>query len=875
MTNLFEALEIAAQFNGRRDLPGYIRDGLRSSYELRPYQTIALQDFIAHFEMERDEVPWSRKFPSQTLFHMATGSGKTLVMAALILYLYGRGYRDFLFFVNSTNVLEKTRDNFLNAGSSKYLFREDLRMNGDPILVQEVTNFQESQPDGVNICFSTIQGLHTDLTFPREDQMTFDDFEERRVVLISDEAHHINALTKRSKDLSQAEIDEERSWENTVARIFGSHPENVMLEFTATLDLANPAIAAKYEDKIVANYPLERYRSDGYSKEITLLQSDLSPVERALQAVVLSQHRLKLFERQGIAIKPVVLFKSRTIAESREFYELFEETVVALDDRHLSAIRDTTTAPRVQQAFAFFEAEGITLDLLALELRDDFASHRCLSINSRDIEATTQISVNTLEATDNPYRAVFAVDMLNEGWDVLNLFDIVRLFDTRDAKAGKPGRTTTQEAQLIGRGARYCPFRLQPEDDPYTRKFDGDLTHHLRACEELIFHSSANVRYIEELRTALRETGALPKQAVEVEYLLKEEFVEGDLYRHGWIFTNKRLARERSTIVELPESIRSRSINHRSGRTGASRTGEAFGLDVGVAVATYQYTKRIRDLPPRVISTALRRNDNLRFDTLRDVLPNLPSLKSFWESPSYLGEIQITLETSNQDPGPEEWLRAADAALRVVASSIKQLALEHFGSRDFEAKPLQTTITNRSVYVADPSGNGSGIAQSRVTEELRLDLSNLDWYGYTENYGTTEEKRFLTYFNGQVGRFQSEYDLVVVLRNESQVTIYDFDTGRPFQPDFLLILRQASDHAYRHYQLFVEPKGGHLTEKDRWKEDLLLRLQRDGRPVKKLGDDNEYLIWGLPFFTHEPPQDRRRFTDAVEQLMSSGESATA
>ena len=53
---------------------------------------------------------------------MATGSGKTLVMAGLIIYLYEQGYRNFLFFVNSTNIIEKTRDNFFNTTSSKYLF---------------------------------------------------------------------------------------------------------------------------------------------------------------------------------------------------------------------------------------------------------------------------------------------------------------------------------------------------------------------------------------------------------------------------------------------------------------------------------------------------------------------------------------------------------------------------------------------------------------------------------------------------------------------------------------------------------------------------------------------------------------------------------
>ena len=100
-----------------------------------------------------------------------------------------------------------------------------------------------------------------------------------------------------------------------------------------------------------------------------------------------------------------------------------------------------------------------------------------------------QILVNTLENSDNRIRAIFAVQKLNEGWDVLNLFDIVRCYTTRDAKAGKPGKTTVAEAQLIGRGARYFPFVADDNPDPYRRKFDKNLTAELRVLEELHYHS--------------------------------------------------------------------------------------------------------------------------------------------------------------------------------------------------------------------------------------------------------------------------------------------------------------------------------------------------------------------------------------------------
>ena len=140
---------------------------------------------------------------------MATGSGKTLMMAGLILYLYQQGYRNFLFFVNSTNIIDKTRDNFLNDTSIKYLFNKSISFGDKKISIQEVDNFQTTNDDNViNICFSTIQGLHARLNNPQENSLTYEDFSEQKIVLISDEAHHINVETKSRSQLSKEESEE-------------------------------------------------------------------------------------------------------------------------------------------------------------------------------------------------------------------------------------------------------------------------------------------------------------------------------------------------------------------------------------------------------------------------------------------------------------------------------------------------------------------------------------------------------------------------------------------------------------------------------------------------------------------------------------------
>ena len=63
---------------------------------------------------------------------------------------------------------------------------------------------------------------------------------DNKVVLISDESHHINTRTKK---LSKTEEAEENSWEYSVERIFGANRDNVLLEFTATADLKDPNLS--------------------------------------------------------------------------------------------------------------------------------------------------------------------------------------------------------------------------------------------------------------------------------------------------------------------------------------------------------------------------------------------------------------------------------------------------------------------------------------------------------------------------------------------------------------------------------------------------------------------------------------------------------
>lgn len=282
-------------------LPEYFITCISPALKLRPYQEECFKYFLTYWENSFNQ----KEYQSQLLFHMATGSGKTLIMAALMLYLYEKGYRNFLFFVNSTNIIEKTKDNFINKISGKYLFAPNIQIGNKRIEIKLVDNFQGVSLDCINLCLSTIQGLHISLNNPHENSLTYDDFAEHDIVLISDEAHHINTSTKKGKteDAVQGALDFgaelSDNWETTVMRIFRSNARNVLLEFTATCDMTDQNIAEKYANKIIFDYPLKKFREDGYSKDIEVVQSDLQPIDRAIQTVILNQYKRKLFAAIG------------------------------------------------------------------------------------------------------------------------------------------------------------------------------------------------------------------------------------------------------------------------------------------------------------------------------------------------------------------------------------------------------------------------------------------------------------------------------------------------------------------------------------------------------------------------------------------------
>ena len=747
---------------------------------------------------------------------MATGSGKTLIMAGLILYLYEKGYRNFLFFVNSTNIIAKTRENFLNPRSSKYLFNESIRFDGKHVAVTPVENFEGVNNNDINICITTIQKLHSDLTNVKENSLTYEDFKDKKIVLLSDEAHHMNVSTRRQRELELVD-----SWENTVERIFQQNQENQLLEFTATPDYENQNVVNKYRNKIIYRYDLRQFRNDGYSKDIYIVQSDFEEDERITQALILNQYKQEVAAKHRISLKPVILFKAqRTIAQSKENKENFHKIVDLLGVADIERIRNKSGLPLVHRAFNFFEKHHISTSQLVERLRREFDASRCISVNEEREKDQQQIILNTLEDRNNRIRAIFAVQKLNEGWDVLNLFDIVRCYTGRDARANRPGRTTIAEAQLIGRGARYFPFIIENNVDRYKRKFDDDLTAELRILEELHYHSMNEVRYISELRIALINEGMMDEREVEKELRLKDSFKQTEFYKYGLIYLNSRVRNRNEESRSLSDMGVSKR-NYVSRITTGRGSAEAILADNGGTTSLAEPRRRdvpVRSIPAHIIKNALARNAYFIFSSLNTLFPHLRSMRQFIEDEAYLSGLAITFQGDARDLYPlsnEAFLNGAVGMLSQIETELRKSMTEYKGTETFKSKSIKAIFKDKTLKLDKDSERANGDEQF---------VAYRDWYIFDANYGTSEEKAFVRALESQISWLKENCDEIYLARNERHFKIYNFDDGQAFEPDFVLFLRDKNGILFT-YQMFIEPKGLHLVEHERWKEQFLQELK--------------------------------------------------
>ncbi|MDD3692042.1 MAG: hypothetical protein PHO77_08210, partial [Bacteroidales bacterium] len=683
--------------------------------------------------------------------------------------------------------------------------------------------------------------------------------------------HHIN-----TKTLSQTSIDSiaKPSWENTVNRIFDQNLDNILLEFTATLDYEHKNIVEKYKPKVIFRYDLRQFKDEKYSKDVNLLRSDLSDNDRILQAIILNQYKQDIALKNGIDLKPVILFKAqKLIAESLENKSNFHRLIENLSETQLQNIKDHSTVAIIQKAFTFYSDNNISFSQLITKLQRNFAETNCISVNEENLEKTSlnkndriqlieqQYILNSLEDKNNPIRAIFAVNKLNEGWDVLNLFDIVRLYTTRDTKDGKPGNTTMAEAQLIGRGARYFPFKINIDQDKYKRKYDKpNHENELKVIEDLHYHTIEDSKYISELKKALIETGIYDNdnEFVELQLKIKEEFKSTEFFKKTVVFENEKKVNKYDNVKSFADlGVTKENIEFKL-HSGSGKVTEAFETAETKSEVSYDLKDVIiSEIPIHIVKNAIAKNEFYQFSNLKKYFKSVKSMTDFITNNEYLSSLAITFKGTKErltNISNLDYLLALNELLKEIENEIKGNLHDYYGTNDFK---IITLIKNKFTDIVLKIGKNDERAKSQSDF-----VKDKVWYAYNDNFGTSEEKKFVEMFARRVEKLYSDYESIYLIRNERQVKVFD-KKGRRFEPDFLLFIKQkAKDNIT--YQMFIEPKGAHLKEHDKWKEEFLLDIRE--RFAEKTIDYNseKYRLTGVPFYTNKTENE---FITAFEESL--------
>ncbi|MDQ0186676.1 DEAD/DEAH box helicase family protein [Cytobacillus sp. FSL R5-0569] len=840
------------------EIPDYLYDNL--SHELRPYQKEALRHFMYTQRSDAADLSFNH-----LLFHMATGSGKTLVLAATILFLFKeKGHQNFIFFVNSDAIIKKTFDNLTNMASPKYLFKpEGIVINGNTVTLQVVDVFPALPADNtIYLKLTTIQKLHTDLTNPRENGLTYESLNEMDLVLLADEAHHINALTRSDKKKLNTKELEEKTWENTVSRLLKQHSSNRLIEYTATIDLTNDALFQKYRDKIVFQYDLKRFMEDGYSKNVVLLRANEDDEQKILNGMLLSQYRKYVAKDHGVDLKPIILFKSNKIATSLDANNTFLTLVEELTTDRLKAIVDKGAAVYQNaqsiwhKMFSYYQMKD--LNQVVRDLKWEFTNETTLNANdSAFLSEGNALLLNTLEDANNPIRTIFAVAKLNEGWDVLNLFDIVRI--SEGASSSKA--TTDSEAQLIGRGARYYPFVHEGERS-YIRRFDFAGSD-LKVIETLHYHTINDNAYIKNLEKSLQAANIQVKedQYDRLEAKVKSKIRKMDFFKNGKIYINKLVP----TSAADYQSFSDYNVSHVYDVQYETAVEQQYLSGQTTTSGTKSYEEQLT-VSKTILQKAIQRNTFYRFNNLKAYIPSISSMKEFLESRRFLGDLKINLSLPQgmgvQDLSSKEKLVLVERFLAYAEKNIRSNYMKERGTPVFEGVAFSKLIDDYVVEMNKINQKVSNVTQVVKTRNMR----DHDWYIYDKAIVNGLESDMIDFVNDYVERLRTKYEEVYLIRNERKVKIVEIDGIRGFMPDFLLHLKDTDFT----YQVFLEPKGDNLRDKDQWKEDFLISLSTRS-DVEVLSENDNVRLIGIKFYSNDRELKQVFREDFTEKLIGDYE----
>ncbi|HGL9509811.1 TPA: DEAD/DEAH box helicase family protein [Neisseria gonorrhoeae] len=434
---------------------------------------------------------------------------------------------------------------------------------------------------------------------------------------------------------------------------------------------------------------------------------------------------------------------------------------------------------------------------------------------------------------------------------------------TSDAEIERKGwehmvaAATVSEKQLIGRGVRYFPFAFEGKQ-PNKRKFDNDMQHELRILEELFYYThDEQSRYITELKNELRKDGYLPEKdddKVLATFKLKSEFADNKDFRELLIWANKKIpnpnakSNNADSLQANPQTLSFQVHGNQllQETQFTADENDETARQIGTQ-NNFTQTIKMSEMERHIFNKALhikgKNSQSLfHFDRLQSKLDiqNRNELQN-----KLLKDWQIEFLGLEQDKQvrPDDKLAGCLKILEMVEKHLNESDIPFIGTKEFTPKKLWEIFgTPKQKWVKKDD-----IKTAIATQN--------DWYVMDNFAGTGLEEALIQFISARLGDLKSQYD-VHLIRNEEVFKLNNFADGEGFMPDFVLLLKDkqksSSDSVddFLHYQIFIEPKGGHLVENDSWKEAFLKSITVEyGRDKILQKNTPHYRLIGLPFFT--------------------------
>lgn len=374
-------------------------EAIGARLDLRAPNKDALQSIIfavhRHFEIDHEPPPL------EAVVDIATGVGKTYVLAATIEYMVYDGVRNFAVVAPGRTILGKTVNNFTLGHPKSLLGGMEVR----PVVITS-ENFATptmrtamDDPDQVKLYIFTVQALlKPDSSVGRRTHK----FQEGLGAAFYE---HLQGL----KDLVVFADEHHTYYGAAFSRSVRDLRPQVLLGLTATPSSRTP------DDQIIYRYPLAAAIADKLVKTPVLVgrRDDRSdPATKLLDGV-----RLLDLKQQAV-------------------------------DRW---VKDTQSQPTVPVMLVIAPSIEDANEIAAITTDSGFAggrfTDRVLTVHS-DAPDDALVALDKLEDPANSYRIVISVGMLKEGWDVKNVYVIASM------------RASVSELlteQTLGRGLR-LPF---------------------------------------------------------------------------------------------------------------------------------------------------------------------------------------------------------------------------------------------------------------------------------------------------------------------------------------------------------------------------------------------------------------------------------